>query len=540
MTTETIYAQVDPTTKASYQTVLDGPATYSVNFSTTVDGVLKEIWFYSPSIGGSGTALPNHVGIWVGDTTTPVLSVTPTWSGGEGTGWLKTTVTDTAITAGTKYLAGIGIDTTMKQAYLYAGIASDHLIPHTSAGGHITASDTNNFTVHGPVGPAQSYSNATGLPYPSSSPGQLLNWLVDVGIDFTPPGPPSIDTTSLPGSPRLYAYSATVSASAGSTPYAFSISAGSLPTGLSINSSTGVISGTPTVNGTFDFTVTVTDHTSQTASKSLSIVVSALIAGSPTTVSGISTYAIYSGINNTSGAAPQNLRVLPPTSPAAGRKHAFLWVLPVEPGQGTTFGDGIQHMKDLGAHNAYNLTCIMPGFPVDTDTATQQDTFVMDLVSWAEATFGTGQESHYLIGFSKSGFGGQELFWHHQDKFSKVGSWDAATDYQTLAQYDGAASIGSQGNLTANKLYDPQLSNWKALGTTGGAKRIFLAAGVNLVTSTSDYAARLTADGIKNDYTQVITDVHGWVTTPDWVAPMLAKMFGPANTNPGGMGAAFI
>jgi hypothetical protein len=57
----------------------------------------------------------------------------------------------------------------------------------------------------------------------------------------------------------------TVSASGGALPYTYSL-VGSWPTGISINSSTGAISGTPSVNGTFaSLSVRVTDGLSHTA-----------------------------------------------------------------------------------------------------------------------------------------------------------------------------------------------------------------------------------------------------------------------------------
>src|SRR5690242_6852507 len=48
----------------------------------------------------------------------------------------------------------------------------------------------------------------------------------------------------------------------------FTWSATGLPTGLSINSSSGLISGTPSANGTFSVTVTATDTTSASGSTS--------------------------------------------------------------------------------------------------------------------------------------------------------------------------------------------------------------------------------------------------------------------------------
>jgi Putative Ig domain len=88
----------------------------------------------------------------------------------------------------------------------------------------------------------------------------------------------AITTTSLPGGTVGVAYSGTITASGGTTPYKFSAS--SLPSGLSIASSSGAITGTPAQGaaGTATVEFTVTDSSSptpQTATASLSLTLSA-------------------------------------------------------------------------------------------------------------------------------------------------------------------------------------------------------------------------------------------------------------------------
>lgn len=73
------------------------------------------------------------------------------------------------------------------------------------------------------------------------------------------PTPFSITTTSLPEATVGIAYSTTLQVSGGVPPIAWSVVSGSLPGWASLNTSTGVISGTPTATGTSSFSVQATD-----------------------------------------------------------------------------------------------------------------------------------------------------------------------------------------------------------------------------------------------------------------------------------------
>ncbi len=82
---------------------------------------------------------------------------------------------------------------------------------------------------------------------------------------------PTIITTSpLPSDPIGEAYSLTLAASGGATPYTWSIVSGALPTGLTL-STAGVISGTPSTATTANFTVRVRGNDALTSSKSFTL-----------------------------------------------------------------------------------------------------------------------------------------------------------------------------------------------------------------------------------------------------------------------------
>jgi uncharacterized repeat protein (TIGR02543 family) len=93
-----------------------------------------------------------------------------------------------------------------------------------------------------------------------------------------------LNPSTLPDGIAGVAYSQTLTALAGTSPYTFVVSSGSLPSGLSLDSD-GIISGSPIAHGASSFTVTVTDFNGCTGNQVYSLTINcADITMSPTSL----------------------------------------------------------------------------------------------------------------------------------------------------------------------------------------------------------------------------------------------------------------
>ena len=95
-----------------------------------------------------------------------------------------------------------------------------------------------------------------------------------------PPAPAklAIQTALLPGATTASAYSATLQASGGQPPYAWSIASGALPVGLTL-AANGAIAGTPPQTGSYSFVASVADSSNQKASQNYSLAVASNSTG---------------------------------------------------------------------------------------------------------------------------------------------------------------------------------------------------------------------------------------------------------------------
>ncbi len=124
-----------------------------------------------------------------------------------------------------------------------------------------------------------------------------------------------ITTTSLGGGTAGQAYSASVQASGGKTPYTWSLAGGSLPPGLALSSTTGAITGTPTTAGTYPFTVRADDSgtpaRSDTQALSIQVQPATTLAVATTTLPDGTVGAAYSAaLAATGGVSPYTWTVV--------------------------------------------------------------------------------------------------------------------------------------------------------------------------------------------------------------------------------------
>jgi hypothetical protein len=113
----------------------------------------------------------------------------------------------------------------------------------------------------------------------------------------------SISPTTLPAGMVSHAYSQTMTASGGASPYTWS--AIGLPSPLTIGSSSGVISGTPTAASSGTVTIKVTDNNGATATITPTLTIYAALGISPTTLpAGMAGQAYSQTMSATGGASP--------------------------------------------------------------------------------------------------------------------------------------------------------------------------------------------------------------------------------------------
>lgn len=134
-----------------------------------------------------------------------------------------------------------------------------------------------------------------GVTQPTGSNANLLVGTITAGAD-----PAFVTTSPILGASTGVAFSTSILTSdSDGTVVNWTVTAGTVPPGLSLATATGAISGTPTTNGDYFFTVRITDDGGNTNTREYNLPVGFIASGANSTVVGGTTYLWWT----TSGSA---------------------------------------------------------------------------------------------------------------------------------------------------------------------------------------------------------------------------------------------
>ncbi len=226
-------------------------------------------------------------------------------------------------------------------------------------------------------------SNAGG----TSAPATVSITISAATILVAPPSLPA-GTTTIP-------YSQTVTASGGASPYTFAVTSGTLPNGLTL-SPAGVLSGVPTVAGTFNFTVTATDSSTGTGapfSGSNAYMVTINLANPPVTHD-VSVVVPLNSVNfpiplNITGGAPLSVAV--PSGPSHGAASITGTSITYTPISGYTGPDSFTYTATnadgTSAPSTVTISVVainhVPSFTAGPDQNVLEDSGAHTVTGWA-------------------------------------------------------------------------------------------------------------------------------------------------------------
>jgi len=362
----------------------------------------------------------------------------------------------------------------------------------------------------------------------------------------------SISPTSLPNSTVGTAFSQTITSSGGTAPYSYAVTAGALPAGLSLSSS-GMLNGTPTAGGTYNFAITATDASFGTGpyvgSRAYTFTVNAALPGAPTigtatagnaqaTVtftapasnggSAITGYTVISspgGITATGSSSPITV-----TGLTNGVAYTFTVTATNAAGTGAASATS-NAVTALQAPNANNSsTTVAANSSANPITLNITDGTASSVAIASAASHGTAIASGTSISYTPTaGYAGIDSFTYTAT--NATGTSSAATVSITVSA--PILSLSTSG-LTDTTVESPYLATVTATGGTApyGYRVISgaLATGLQLNSATGEISGTPSAIEQTN-FSIEATDAHGFKTTVSYSLQVLQRQPIASNVN---------
>ena len=362
-------------------------ASYSSSLSL-VGGVSPFTWSVATGSLPAGLSLNSSTGVISG---TPTTTGTSTFTlRADDSASHSTTTTSKSITV----YAALNVTTTTLAATTVGGTYSQTL---ASTGG--TTPRTWSIST-GSLPAGLSLNTSTGAITGTSTTAGTSNFSVQVAccttatdvqaLSLTVNAAPSVTTSSLPDGSRSSAYSQTLAASAGTTPFTWTVSAGSLPTGVTL-SSAGVLSGTPTVGGTFNFTARALDAAGVAATRALSLVIADGPSISTASFSAVTVgQTVSTAVEATGGTTPYTWSVSSGALPAGISLNTSTGALTGTPTTAGAASFTIAATDDNSLTGSRALTWTVNAAPSITTASLEETTVGATYSATLAATGGTG------------------------------------------------------------------------------------------------------------------------------------------------------
>src|SRR5205823_4610321 len=173
----------------------------------------------------------------------------------------------------------------------------------------------------------------------------------------------TVTTGSLPAGTVGTAYAQSLAASGGTGGYTWSVASGSLPPGLTLNSGSGVISGTPTLAGTFQFTIQVSDTQNSQASGLFSLTVQSpvSITTATTLANGVAGIAYSQTLAASGGVPPYTWSLVSGPLPTGLSLNSGTGAIGGTPTQTGTFPLTVQVKDSANGQAQANFTLLIAG-----------------------------------------------------------------------------------------------------------------------------------------------------------------------------------
>ena len=224
------------------------------------------------------------------------------------------------------------------------------------------------------------------------------------------------------------------------------------------------------------------------------------------------------------------IEVVLPNDDREERTCRVLYVLPVEAGIGGHYGDGLQEILKLDAHNRYGLIAVQMAFDTlpwyadhSGDPRIRHESYIKNIVvPLIESRYNVQRnpEGRLLFGYSKSGWGAFTLMMRNPELFGYAVSWDAPLMLERWkVSWRMDRHFGTVPNFDRYrpaKLFETHAAPFRQ------KERLLLLGSKNLNDETVRAHRRMTELGIRHYYDNTIVVDHHW--NSGWVEPALEAL----------------